>query len=225
MKKMLALALVAVSICLGNISTAKADRTVPACQIDPAPIGCSTVNMWALEVEQEVPHGAYVQVSDPGCMNDATSQTADFINKAITASAPSLIMASGHISKLVGSQLDKFMANHGGEISKRFSPYVKNGAMCAPIVAVIPVDATFLGFRYFATDDNNGKIWDGKGCDLNKDCPIQWGKFPSTPTVQKNAAMQIVTTVFRNWSHDRTRYVKVIFFYSLPQGAVAPQQM
>src|SRR5882724_10477683 len=59
-------------------SAAYAD-TMKACEINRPPQGCRATNMWAVRSEMDVPNGAYVNVPNPGCLND--SQT--YVNRMI----------------------------------------------------------------------------------------------------------------------------------------------
>lgn len=207
---------------LGITSAAFAQvRTVPACQIDNPPTNCNSGNMFALEVTVNVPNGAYVHVPDPGCMNDATGDIQRTLQAAMVVGSPSLAMFSGILAPVLAGPVGNYLRNQGGDIGKYFSPYAKNGALCAPVIAVVPVSATVLGYRLLAAE-MSGVF---SGCQAGADCSIGWSKFQSEPVVQGNQSMRTATSIFMNWSHNRQRRARVIMFYTLPQGQRPLTQM
>lgn len=198
----------------GYLSPVQAQQsTVPACSIEAPPSGCDA-NMWALTVQITVPNGAYVHVTDPGCMNDAAGEIQKLLQTAVTAGMPQLALFSGPLSKLVSTPVAEAFKGQGGDIGKLFSPYAKNGALCAPLVAVVPVDAAMVGYRFFAS--NNGGAM-GR-CSAGTDCPVGWSKFQTAPIEAKGTAIRTYNAVFMNWSHNTTRQAKMIVFYKLPAG-------
>lgn len=119
-------------------------RTVRACQIENPPANCNQGNMWAVDVTVQVPNGAYVHVPDPGCMNDATANIQKVLQAATIAATPSLALFSGPISALAAGPVNNYIRNQGGDIGRYFSPYAKNGALCAPVGVIVPKDARVL---------------------------------------------------------------------------------
>lgn len=206
------------SIALGAslfISPAEAQiQTLPACQVDPPPANCGQGNMWAVDITVQVPNGAYVHVPDPGCMNDATGNIQKVLQAAVATATPELALFSGPISALAAGPVNNYIRNQGGDIGKYFSPYAKNGALCAPVAVVVPKDAQVLGYRYLAANSGGNFA----GCSAGVDCSIGWSKFQAEPVFQKNESMQAVTSIFMNWSHDRQRLARMIVFYNMPSG-------
>lgn len=195
------------------------ERTVSACAIDAPPANCSS-NMWALEINQQVPNGAYVHVADPGCMNDATEGVEKVIQSVINAKNPLVANFSGSLSKFVASPINNYLRNQGGDIGRLLSPYAKNGAICAPVIAKIPSNATYLGYRLIRCDGVEGC---GR-CSPGADC--RWSKFQSAPVVQSRpGGIKTVTSIFMNWSHDRPRTARMIVFYTMPQGETPGTEM
>ena len=189
-------------------------QTVPACSITPAPVNCA--GMLALQVNQVVPNGAYAHDADPGCMNDATGDIQRVLNAALLAAPPQIAIFSGPLSTAVAGPVNDYLRNQGGDIGRLFSPYAKNAALCASVIGVIPVKATYVGWRLLATDDANGGNF-GE-CIPGNDCAIGWSKFPSEPLLLENGKVKTISAIFLNWSHDRTRTAKMIVFYRLPPG-------
>lgn len=196
-------------------------QTLRACEVESPPADCNEGNKWAVVVTVMVPHGAYVHVPDPGCMNDATGNIQKVLESAAAIAVPGLERYSGAITSLVAGAIDKEMRLQGGDIGRLFSPYAKNGALCAPIVAIVPIDAQVLGYRLLAADSIGGF----RPCASGADCSIGWSKFQAEPVVQSNQAMQAVTNTFMNWSHDRSRKARMIIFYSMPPGQQPLTQM
>jgi len=191
------------------------ESTVKACTVENPPFECQN-NMWALKIEIPVPNGAYVHVPDPGCMNETTGQVEKALQAAVAAGGPTLALFSGPIAKLAAGPVAQALKNQGGDIGRLYSPYAKNGALCAPMVAVVPLKAKLIGFRLLATDAQNGNVM--KRCSPGIDCTIQWSKFQQAPVESVNGSMRTYTTIFMNWSHDRARRAQMILFYTLPTG-------
>lgn len=208
-------------IALGAIlAIPAAAQTQKACSVSSAdggpPAGCQ--DLWSTAVEMAVPHGAYVHVPNPGCMNDATGAIAQMHQAAISLAYPKLAVFAGPISRITGSAVNQyFLNNGGGDFGKLFSPYAKNGALCAPLVAIIPVNSQYVGFRLLATDGANANVL--KGCPgSGGDCAIGWSAFQSAPVTTAGQAMRTVSVIFMNWSHDRDRRVRMLVFFKMPNG-------
>jgi len=188
-------------------------KTLKACEVENAPPVCNQGNMWAVDVTSPVPNGAYVHVPDPGCMNDATGDIARVLSAAIAVSVPNLALFSGTIGNVIAGPVGDYLKNQGGDIGKHFSPYAKNGALCAPVIAVVPKDATVIGYRLYIAEQGG----DFTQCPPGADC-IGWSKWQGEPVTQSNEAMQTATAIFMNWSHDRQRRARMIVFYRMPDG-------
>ncbi|MBS0339811.1 MAG: hypothetical protein JSS56_04750 [Proteobacteria bacterium] len=193
------------------------ERTTAACNISPVPANCK--GMWALVVEQPVPHGAYVHVPDPGCMNETTDEVAKLLQTAMNSALPQLAFFSGPISKLVATPINEAFKSQGGDIGRLFSPYAKNGALCVPVVAVVPAAAEVIGFRLEAAEAASTTF---QVCTAGADCPIGWSKFQRTPQADGNPKMQAVTVIYMNWSHNLDRKARMTVFYKLPKGHRKP---
>jgi len=151
-------------------------------------------------------------------MNDAASAIAQMHQAAITAAYPQLAVFAGPISQITGSAVNQYFLQHGGgDFGKLFSPYAKNGALCAPLVAIIPVNSQYIGYRLLATDAaNNNEL---NGCaDNGGECAISWSAFQTAPVVTAGQAMKTVNAIFMNWSGDRDRRAKMLVFFKMPSG-------
>ena len=196
------------------------ESTVPACSIAEPPANCDS-SMWALRVEITAPKGAYVHVRDPGCMNDSAGEIAKVLQAAVVASTPSLALFSGPISKLAAQPIAQHMKSQGGDIGRLFSPYARNGALCAPLVAVVPVNADVVGFRLLAAEVGG----EFARCSAGAECPIGWSKFQTSPVEHEGSAIRAYSTVFMNWVDNRARRAQMIVFYKLPAGTRPLQEM
>jgi hypothetical protein len=177
--------------------------------------------MYAVDVTVDVPNGAYVHVADPGCMNDATGDIQRMMQYALNAGYPELAFFSGTISEVLAAPVGNYIRNQGGDIGKYFSPYAKNGAMCAPVIAVVPANADVIGYRLLAANQGS----DFAGCPPGGECSVGWSKFQAEPILQGNSAIRTATTIFMNWSHNLRRNARMIIFYKLPQGQTPLVQM
>ncbi len=196
-------------------------QTMPACQVENPPANCAQGNMWAVDIIVGVPNGAYVHTSNPGCMTDAQGRINQVLQAATVAAVPQLALFSGPIAALAGKPVDNYLRNQGGDIGRYFSPYARDGALCAPVAVIVPKEAQVLGYRLMAGEASGGF----GGCAPGADCGIGWSKFQAEPVAQRNEAMQAVTAIFMNWSNDRQRRARMIIFYQMPQGQRPLTQM
>lgn len=181
--------------------------TVSACSISDPPADCE--GMWATSISVRVPNGAYVHVADPGCMNDAAAELTKVLAAAAEAQVPGISRFAGPITTAMDTEIKRFYrANGGGDFGRLTSPYAKNGALCAPIALIVPVDSRIEGFRFEAAESGGGY----SRCRVGADCGIGWSKYQAQPIVRSNSAMKTVTAIFMNWSHDRTRRAKMTVF-------------
>lgn len=205
---------------LGYFPNAHAqESTVQACSVNSPPSGCQ--GMWALRVKITAPNGAYVHVPDPGCMNDASGEIQKMMKSSIIYSMPQLALFSGPISKVLTPHVLEAFKSQGGDIGRYFSPYAKNGALCAPLIAVVPVDAEMVGYR-FLVSEVNGAL---SQCSAGADCPVGWSKFQTSPMETRGTNMRTYNAIFMNWSHNRTRQAEMIIFYKLPAGKMPLQEI
>ena len=214
------------SVALGAASAWPSDaqaqvQTMPACQVENPPANCGQGNMWAVDSIVGVPNGAYVHTPNPGCMTDAQGRINQVLQAATVAAMPGLALFSGPIAALGTGPVNNYLRNQGGDIGRYFSPYARDGALCAPVAVIVPKDAQVLGYRLMAGEASGGF----GGCAPGADCGIGWSKFQAEPVVQRNEAMQAVTTIFMNWSHNRQRKARMIIFYRMPQGQQPLTQM
>ena len=80
-------------------------------------------------------------------------------------------------------------------------------ANCVPVSVVIPAGARISGYVFEASD------WTGsRACVIGQDCQIGWSRFDS-PQIIGAGQSTIITSVFRNWSGDRTRSATMTVYF------------
>ena len=170
--------------------------------------------MWALTVETRVPSGGFVPAMDPRCLNNSQAQIHKLIQAAVVAAVPQVADFSGPVSKLAATPVERAMKGQGGDLGGLVAPYPSSpgGPMCAPLVAVIPIKATMVGYRFYASEASGAM----EGC--GGECPVGWSKFQAAPVETKGAAIRTLNAVFVNWSQERTRVARMVVFYTLPRG-------
>jgi hypothetical protein len=82
-------------------------------------------------------------------------------------------------------------------------------ANCVPVSVVIPSGARVAGIEYRASDGS------GSGyCSIGQDCQIGWSRFDPAKFFPAGNSL-IITSIFRNWSGDRTRSATMIVYFTL----------
>jgi hypothetical protein len=80
-------------------------------------------------------------------------------------------------------------------------------ANCVPVSVVIPAGARITGIEYQASD------WSGsRSCVIGQDCQIGWSRFDPAKYFPAGDSL-VITSVFRNWSGDRTRNATMIVYF------------
>jgi hypothetical protein len=157
-----------------------------------------------------VGHGDYV-TSDgvPGCGNNAL----DPIQEAAKALAA---FGGGGYWGALGSALNS-AAQGVRPQTQGFAAWVLDQiygggryANCVPVSVVIPAGSQIMGYRFEASDFTGSRL-----CVLGSDCQIGWSRFDPPQTTQAGNEV-IVTSVFRNWSHDREREATFTVYFRQP---------
>ena len=158
--------------------------TVSACSVADPPAGCKD-GMWALRVPVIAPSGPYAQAKDMSCMNDASAEVAKVVQAAGASAQPQLARFSGPLSALAAQPIAQRVKSQGGDLGKLVTPHAKNGTLCAPLVAVVPVAAQVVETRLLAGE--TGALM--QRCPPGADCPIGWSKFQAAPVEAKSGAI------------------------------------
>jgi hypothetical protein len=211
----------AAAVVVGYIASAQSalaqspPGVVPACSIVDAskPAGCEK-NMFAVSVSVSVPNGDYAHIDNPPCDGGEKKQLEILLAAVIAKKYPYLAAFAGPIGSLVGKPIAKEVNKNGGDIARLISPYTQPRATCAPLVVVVPVEATIVGKRLYGGDDRNpiGQ------CFVDKPPCVGSASRFEEPIEVKNDSARTVYTIFKNWSHDRTRQAAMTVFFTMPEG-------
>jgi hypothetical protein len=117
----------------------------------------------------------------------------------------------GSLASVLQSGIEQFAPKMGGDGAKIFDQLFGGDrfANCVPVSVVIPIGAHITGILYEASDGS------GSGpCAIGQDCQVGWSRF-DPPQYFNAGDSLVVTSVFRNWSADRTRNVKMTVYFTL----------
>jgi hypothetical protein len=120
-----------------------------------------------------------------------------------------------------------FIADYFSKLAPRaWSLSGYDQALCAPVIAAVPANATVRGFRYRAWDKNRGEMDCAAG---SLECAIGHSRFlkgcASRPAETSMDGITLYTAIFQNWSTDRAREGRLIIFFELPTGQVPVSQI
>jgi hypothetical protein len=89
---------------------------------------------------------------------------------------------------------------------------------CAVVVAVLPQEARYLGYRFDASDET------GAGdCLAGDDCPIGQARWLEHPGLLRTGSLQIVYGAFENRHPQRQRTARLTVYYrARPAWAPTP---
>jgi hypothetical protein len=73
---------------------------------------------------------------------------------------------------------------------------------------VIPAGAQITSIQFVASDQTGARQ-----CLIGQDCEVGWSRFDS-PQVLPAGDSKVITSVFRNWSADRTREARMIVYFT-----------
>jgi hypothetical protein len=109
---------------------------------------------------------------------------------------------------------------------KAWSPSVnlRNQALCAPVIAIVPVNATVREFRFRAYGEKFGDM----DCTASKECSVGFCRFVygyGPPEKTSLNGMTVYTAIFQSWSTDSPRVSRLIIFFEMPPGKLPAQQM
>jgi len=176
---------------------------------------------FAIAAIQTVGHGQYTYTASPGCGNPV--QTADQVRAMLgSALQGKLNDFAGSVLDLVGGPArDLLSDNVHGEVGRLLNGGNNDTAACQAICVVIPTSATYVGYKVGAGEGGGATTF--PQCTAGVDCSIGWSKFPSEPSVSKDADAQVVCTTFQNWSGDRTRRAQLIAYFRPASGWGGPK--
>jgi hypothetical protein len=85
-------------------------------------------------------------------------------------------------------------------------------------MSFIPDEAKVVGYRLrmFSNAEGTGE------CAPGAECTKGWSMFTREPTAAKKDGIQIVSTVFKNWSASYSRNAIMFVFYEFAATPTAP---
>jgi hypothetical protein len=177
-------------------------------------IPASAQSVRRVDAYQIVPPGDYItQPGVPGCSSnpfDAVQAAGNVIAGAQmggwTGALVAVLDAVGRSGKVGGAAGDLLQVFYGPRY-----------ASCAPVSVVIPAGSRIVGYAWDANDGVAGE----KGCPRDGNgwqvCEIGWSLF-EPPQITPAGDSIIVTSIFKNWSHDRERGAGFHVDFIPPQG-------
>jgi hypothetical protein len=210
-----------------------------ACQVVDPPTNCE--EMWAVIAHVRLPKQPILAVSpNPGCGSkfkdiDWGRTVADgFLAEVDRDTLENLAMdVSDALQKKLVPQIARhirgdagtFIADNFSKLApKAWSPSGYDQAMCAPVIAAVPADATVKGFRLRAWDENRGEM----DCEVGSlECAIGSSRFlcARRPAETSIDGITLYTIIFQNWSTDWAREGRLIIFFEMPAGQVPVSQI
>jgi hypothetical protein len=159
-----------------------------------------------------VSHGDYItHPGIPACGGgnsfDAVQAAAQFIASYYT------VGWTGTLGGVLNMAVQQTQGQLGGAVGNFFQMlYGDHTASCGVAGVVIPAGSRIVRIEYGATDFSGAKP-----CFLGQDCQIGWSRF-DPPQFTNAGASLIITSVFRNWSHDRQRNAAMTVYFIPPWG-------
>jgi hypothetical protein len=224
----------------GSFSSAQA-AVVPACQVEDPPANCE--DMWAVIAHVRLPKQPIAVITpNPRCEPkfsgiDWGRTVADgFLAEVDREQLEKLAMdVSDALQRKLVPQIARhirgdaaiFIADYFSKLAPRaWSLSGYDQALCAPVIAAVPANATVRGFRYRAWDENRGEMDCAAG---SLECAIGHSRFfkgcASRPAETSMDGITLYTAIFQNWSTDRAREGRLIIFFELPAGQVPVSQI
>jgi hypothetical protein len=212
-------------------------EVVRACQVENPPANCD--RMWAVIAHVRLPKQPIAAaIPNPGCgskfdsINWGRTVADAFLAEADPITLKKLAMdVSGalqqklvpEISRHIRGDAGIFIENNFSKLTPKAWSLSSTGydlALCAPVIAAVPADATVTGFRFRVWDENRGEMDCKAGsleCD-NGSC--RFNKTGRRPTETSMDGIRLYTVIFQNWSTDLAREGRMILFFEMPAGKV-----
>ena len=216
---------------------------IRACQVKDAPTNCE--HMWAVIAHVRLPKQPVTTVvARPGCgskfggidwgrtVADAILAEADretLENLAMDVSGALQERLVPQIARHIRGDAASFIESNFSKLTpKAWSPSSPGYdlALCAPVIAAVPADATVRGYRLQASDEDRGEMDCTEG---SIECALGHSRFGActhaAPAVTSMGGITLYTAVFVNWSTDWAREGRLIIFFELPAGRVPMSQI
>lgn len=115
----------------------------------------------------------------------------------------------GSLGSVLSTAAKQAQPNIGGFLGQAMDAIFGGNrfANCVPVSVVIPAGAQITGIQLQASDGTGTR-----GCTVGQDCQIGWSRFDA-PQVLGAGQSKVITSLFRNWSGDRTRVARMTVYF------------
>ena len=241
MKKLVFVLASILTVCLCTSASPGRAEVARACQIENPPANCE--EMWAVIAHVTLPKQPIAVVApNPRCepkfsgIDWGRAVAEGFLAEvdrerleklAIDVSDALQRKLVPQIARHIRGDATIFIADYFSKLAPRaWSLSGYDQALCAPVIAAVPANATVRGFRYRAWDENRGEMDCAAG---SLECAIGHSRFlkgcASRPAQTSMDGITLYTAIFQNWSTDRAREGRLIIFFELPAGQVPVSQI
>jgi hypothetical protein len=116
----------------------------------------------------------------------------------------------GSLSSVLETAREQFQPKLGGDVGKIMDQLFGSNryANCVPVSVVIPAGARVTFIEYQAADGSGTRP-----CFIGQDCQVGWSRFDLPQYFQAGNEL-VVSSIFRNWSADRTRNVTMTVHFT-----------
>ena len=212
-----------------------------ACDVEKPPPHCE--NMWAVVADVSLPKQSAAAVNPtPRCgsifdsidwgkiVADAFGAEASperLENLAMDVSNAFQRKLIPQITRHIRGDAASFVENGFSKMTpKAWSPSVnlRDQALCAPVIAIVPINATVREFRFLAYGEKFGDT----DCAASKECSVGFCRFVygyGPPEKTSLNGVTVYTAVFQSWSTDSPRVGRLVIFFDMPPGKLPVQQM
>jgi len=115
----------------------------------------------------------------------------------------------GSLGSVLSTVAQQAQPNIGGFVGQAMDAIFGGNrfANCVPVSVVIPAGAQITSIQLQAGDGTGTRQ-----CIVGSDCEIGWSRFDA-PQVLAAGQSKVITSLFRNWSADRTRTARMTVYF------------
>ncbi len=182
-------------------------------------------NEYVAMAEFSVGPGDYVHVPDPPCAGSHKSVLSVLIHSYANSKIPGISSYAGPILSNISSELGKTInTNIKGSFGKFSSDLTNPRANCRIIAVAIPKGSKYkrcMLYSYSLARKGSKKKLEWRNVKVGQDC--EWSKFETEPRIEWTGNGGIVWTIYKNWSHNLTRGVRIEAFFIPPKDWAPPR--
>jgi hypothetical protein len=101
----------------------------------------------------------------------------------------------------------------GAALDRAITPRTSS-APCYQVLAVVPIKAKIIGYRFQVHDQATGL----HNCGPGKECASGYARFLGDPQTISSSPVQVVMATFQNWAHDLDRRGFMTIFFQMPDN-------